>query len=207
MPAPHRGAVPSMPGGGAPAVVLIGPPAAGKSRLGRRLSRLLQLPLIDTDRVVVEAHGPIPAIFAEHGEPVFRVWEREAVEAALRARAIVSLGGGAVLDPATQRQLSGMPVVLLTITPEAAAARLDGSSRPLAGGIEAWTALVAARTPLYESLASATWDTSRRPIDRIAQEIAAWASAGEAATAATPTIAAATPTIAAAHPESGEDTP
>ena len=194
MPAPHRDAAPTSPAGGAPAVVLIGPPAAGKSRLGHRLSRLLQLPLVDTDRVVVEAHGPIPAIFAEHGEPVFRTWEREAVEAALRERAVVSLGGGAVLDPATQQQLSGMPVVLLTITPEAAAARLDGSSRPLAGGIEAWAALVAARTPLYESLATATWDTSRRPIDRIAQEIAEWATARDPATAA-------------AHPESGEDTP
>lgn len=200
MPAPHRGALPSMLDGGTPAVVLIGPPAAGKSRLGRRLSRLLQLPLIDTDRVVVEAHGPIPAIFAEHGEPVFRAWEREAVAAALRERAIVSLGGGAVLDPATQQQLSGMPVVLLTITTEAAAARLDGSSRPLAGGIEAWTALVAARAPLYESLATATWDTSRRPIDRIAQEIAEWATARETATAANPAAAA-------SHPESGEDTP
>lgn len=194
---PHPGGPPTVPGDRAPAVVLIGPPAAGKSRLGRRLARLLQLPLIDTDRVVVEAHGPIPAIFAEHGEPVFRAWEREAVEAALRERAIVSLGGGAVLDPATQRQLHGMPVVLLTITPEAAAARLDGSSRPLAGGIEAWTTLVAARTPLYESLAAATWDTSRRPIDRIAQEIADWVLARETARDSAP----------AAHPESGEDTP
>jgi shikimate kinase len=167
-----------------PAVVLIGPPAAGKSRLGRRLSRLLDLPLIDTDRLVVEAHGPIPQIFAEHGEPVFRAWEREAVAAALQQRAVVSLGGGAVLDPATQQQLGGLPVVLLTLSAEAAAARLDGSSRPLAGGVEAWTALVAARAPLYERLATASWDTSRRPLDRIAQEIADWATARDADPAA-----------------------
>ena len=171
MPAPHQRT--------GPAVVLIGPPAAGKSRVGRRLSRMLELPLIDTDRVVVEAHGPIPAIFAEHGEARFRELERVAVQNALEQHAVVSLGGGAVLDPATQQQLQGMPVVLLTIEAEAVAPRLDRSSRPLAGGIEAWTALVTARAPLYARLATATWDTSRRPIEKIAQEIADWARARE----------------------------
>ena len=171
MPAPHQCT--------GPAVVLIGPPAAGKSRVGRRLSRMLELPLIDTDRVVVEAHGPIPAIFAEHGEARFRELERVAVQNALEQQVVVSLGGGAVLDPATQQQLEGMPVVLLTIEAAAVAPRLDRSARPLAGGIEAWTALVAARAPLYARLATATWDTSRRPIEKIAQEIADWARARE----------------------------
>lgn len=162
---------------GAPVLVLIGPPAAGKSRVGRRVARILCLPVIDTDKQVAVDYGPIPAIFAEHGEARFRELEREAVGAALRRRAVVSLGGGAVLDPATQQQLDGLPVVLLTASPEAVAVRLDGSSRPLSGGIEAWTALVEQRRPIYEHLAVATWDTSTRPIDRIAAEIAEWASA------------------------------
>ena len=50
-----------------PLVVLIGPPAAGKSRIGKRIARTLDAPFIDTDREIVAAHGPIPQIFAEHG--------------------------------------------------------------------------------------------------------------------------------------------
>jgi len=161
---------------GRPLVVLIGPPAAGKSRVGKRVARILGLPVIDTDAVVAAAHGPIPELFAAHGEPHFRALERAAVEQALQRRAVVSLGGGAVLDPATQAQLQGLPVVLLTATPEAVAARLAKGSRPLSQSIEAWSALVEQRRPIYERLASATWETSTRPIDRIAEEIAAWAT-------------------------------
>jgi shikimate kinase len=162
---------------GGPVVVLIGPPAAGKSRIGKRLARILDLPVIDTDRVIAAEHGPIPEIFAEHGEPHFRALERAAVADALRQRAVVSLGGGAVLDPDTQAQLDGLPVVLLMATPEAVAARLEKGTRPLSASVEAWSALVAQRMPTYERLAEATWETSARPIDHIAAEIAEWATA------------------------------
>jgi shikimate kinase len=45
-------------------------------------------------------------------------------------------------------------------------------------GIESWQALVDARRETYERLASRTWDTSHRPLDAIAEEIAQWASEG-----------------------------
>lgn len=158
-----------------PLAVFIGPPAAGKSRLGKRVARILSVPFIDTDKRVVAEHGPIPEIFAEHGEAVFRRWEAEAIDTALAERAIVALGGGAVMTPAVADAVRPMPVVLLTISPEAVEARLDGSSRPLlAGGLEVWTALVERRMPVYESLATARWDTSRRPLSQIAEEIATW---------------------------------
>lgn len=158
-----------------PLVVLIGPPAAGKTRIGKAVSKLLGAPFADTDKRVVAQHGPIPAIFAQHGEAVFRRWEREAVEAALGERAVVALGGGAVLDPETRRDLDSQRVALVTVTAEAIAARLTGSQRPLlAGGVEAWTRLAEERRPLYEALASRTWDTSRRPVGAIVREIADW---------------------------------
>lgn len=126
-------------------VVLIGAPGAGKTRTGKRLARLLGLPLIDTDKKIVTAHGPIATIFAEHGEPHFRRLEREAVAAALREPAIVTLGGGAVLDADTQADLAGLRVVQLTVQPEAVEERIAGGKRPLvAGGIASWVALVAA---------------------------------------------------------------
>ena len=158
-----------------PLVVLIGPPAAGKTRVGKRVARILHAPFIDTDRAIAAQHGPIPAIFAESGEAAFREIEAEAVAEALQQRAVVSLGGGAVMTPSVAASLQSAPVVLLTISADAAAERLDPETRPLVrDGIGAWVELVAARMPTYTALALATWDTSSRPIDRIADEIAEW---------------------------------
>jgi shikimate kinase len=155
-------------------VALIGPPAAGKSRVGRRLARTLDVPFIDTDSEIVAVHGPISGIFAHQGEAAFRALEREAVSRALTSGGVVSLGGGAVLDLETQRDLRDATVVLLTVSPEAVAARIDDGKRPLVQGIESWSALVRARMPIYESLADYRADTSRRPISTIAEEIAQW---------------------------------
>ena len=112
-------------------IVLIGPPAAGKTRLGKRLARRLGLPFVDTDAVVVAGHGAIADIFAEHGEPYFRALERAAVAEAVARPGIVSLGGGAVLDPDTQADLAATRVVLLTVRPEAIASRITNRKRPL----------------------------------------------------------------------------
>jgi shikimate kinase len=159
----------------APLAVLIGPPAAGKTRLGKRVARILSVPFVDTDTRIAAEHGPIPDIFADHGEAVFRRWEADAALDALQERAIVALGGGAVMTAAIAEQLRSLPVVLVTITADAVAARIQGGSRPLlTGGVEAWSALVEARMPTYEALATARWDTSRRPLAQIAEEVATW---------------------------------
>ena len=156
-------------------VVLIGAPGAGKTRTGKRLARLLEVPFIDTDRRIVAAHGPIADIFATHGEPHFRALERDVVEEALGERAVVTLGGGAVLDGDTQARLSGHRVVQLTVSPEAVEARIRGGKRPLVkDGIGAWIALVEGRRPIYDRLSQLTIDTSHRPLDGVAQQIVEW---------------------------------
>lgn len=170
-------------------IALIGPPAAGKSRVGKRLAKLLDLPYVDTDAVVVAGHGPIAEIFAEHGEPYFRALEREAVADALRRPGVVSLGGGAVLDPDTQADLGTARVVLLTVRPEAIAKRITNGKRPLVTDLESWKRLVASRADLYASLADYTADTSSRPIDTIVAEIAQWARNPAPQTAAPQTAA------------------
>ena len=155
-----------------PIAVLVGPPAAGKSRLGRRVAARLGVDFVDTDTSVVIKHGPIPEIFASAGEPQFRVWEREAVVDALVSPGIVALGGGAVLNVDTQHDLENLFVILVTATPEAIAPRLVSAKRPLlAGGIDAWVALVAERQPIYDRLADFTVDTSRGTMDSIADSL------------------------------------
>jgi shikimate kinase len=159
-------------------LVLIGAPGAGKTRTGKRLARLLDAPLIDTDSRIVADHGAISRIFEEYGEPHFRALERAAVAAALREPAIVTLGGGAVLDPDTQADLEGLPVVQLTVRPDAVEKRIAGGKRPLvASGIDAWAALVASRQPLYDQLSQLTIDTSDVPLDSVAARIADWLEA------------------------------
>jgi shikimate kinase len=157
-----------------PVVVLIGAPGAGKSRLGKRIARTLGVPFIDTDKRIVAGHGPIPAIFAEHGEARFRELERAEVARALGEPGVVALGGGAVLDEDTQRDLAAHRVAQLSVSAEAVAKRITGDKRPLVDGVAAWSALVEKRRPVYDRLADRTFDTSSRPLDAIADELVGW---------------------------------
>jgi shikimate kinase len=157
-----------------PVLVLIGAPGAGKSRIGKRIARLLDLPFVDTDKRIVAAHGGITAIFEQHGEPYFRMIEREHVKRALTENAVVSLGGGSVLNTETQTQLAPLRVVQLTVSPDAIVGR-NLSNRPLlVGGLESWKALVAERAPLYDLLSDKTFDTTAIPAERVADDIVRW---------------------------------
>jgi shikimate kinase len=158
------------------AVVLIGPMGAGKTSVGKRVAKALGVPFVDTDRVLVREHGPIPALFESLGEPGFRALEREAVSEAVGRPVVVSLGGGAVLDPATRSLLADLPVILLTVTPEAVESRIAGSDRPLLhhDGLAAWKAIAESRAPIYASLADFTLDTSHRPLAHVVDDIVAW---------------------------------
>lgn len=165
-----------------PLLVVIGPPGAGKSVLGRMVAKLLHVPFVDTDRRVVAKHGPIAAIFAERGEEWFRAAERAEVATALTERAVVALGGGAVLSIETQADLASARVVLVTVSAEAVDQRLRGTVRPLLkNGMESWKQIVAARRQLYERLATRTVDSSDRTVTSLAHELAEWVQREESA--------------------------
>jgi shikimate kinase len=152
---------------------------SGKSKLGRRIARRLGKPFIDTDKVVVAGHGSIAGIFAEFGEEHFRALERVAVEDALAQDAVVALGGGAILNSDTQDDLASRRVALIMVTAEAVVSRIKGSKRPLlTDGVSTWAEILESRRAIYERLATRTWDTSSRPLDAIANEIADWAQNG-----------------------------
>ena len=62
-------------------IYLIGYMGCGKSTLGRRLSKYLNLQFIDMDHYIEERnYKTIPQIFAEEGESEFRKKERKALE-------------------------------------------------------------------------------------------------------------------------------
>lgn len=164
-----------MTGSDRPPVVLIGPMGAGKTRIGKRVARILRTGFVDTDKVIVAENGPIPEIFATQGELHFRALERAAVVKALAGSDVVALGGGAVLDDETRADLTAHRVVLVTVSPEAVEPRIANGRRPLLrDGLTDWERIYAERRHLYEQLARLTVDTSRRPIDSVAKEVAAW---------------------------------
>ncbi len=158
-----------------PRVILIGPPASGKTKIGKLVAKGLAAPFLDTDQILVARYGPIPAIFADQGEAWFRLREAEAVAESLTAPGVLSLGGGAVTIEATRTALAGHRVVWLDITEDAVAPRLDNDKRPLlAGGLADWRVLVESRKPLYEEVSEHRVDVSHRPIQEVADDIVAW---------------------------------
>lgn len=160
------------------ALVLIGPMGAGKTSIGRRVAKALGVPFTDSDAAIVRAHGAIEAIFADHGEAHFRRLERDAVRAALATGGVVSLGGGAVLDPDTQADLAGHRVVLLTVEPGVVAGRVRDTKRPLLQGEDAlarWREIYESRRPIYEGLADVVFDTSHGPLQDVVDAVVAWA--------------------------------
>lgn len=148
-------------------IVLVGPMGCGKSTVGRELARLVGCAHLDADTVFVQAHGPIPAYFAEHGEPAFRRAE-EQVMAHLLSRHrpfVLSCGGGAVLSAATRRRLveSDDLVVHLDVSTAVALRRVrGGQGRPALKGDPQghWERLRNERDHLYREVADVTIDTT-----------------------------------------------
>jgi shikimate kinase len=161
-----------------PRVVLVGPMGAGKSTVGERLAARWDVALRDTDADVEAAAGKeISDIFVDDGEDAFRSLERDAVARALSEHAgVLALGGGAVLDPATQQLLRGHRVVFLSVGLSDAVKRVGlGAGRPLLlGNVRSRVkALLDERAPLYRELAVAVVETDGKDPDQVADEVAA----------------------------------
>ena len=157
-------------------IVLIGPMGAGKTTVGGLVASRLGTSVRDTDQDVEAAQGrTISEIFVDDGEETFRALERAAVAEALATHdGVLSLGGGAVLDPGTRDLLAGHDVVFLRVGLSDAVKRVGlGSARPLLlGNVRGRIkALLDERTPVYESVATLVVDTDGRTPEDVAEEI------------------------------------
>lgn len=185
-----------------PLLVLTGFMGAGKTTLGNSLSQQLGWPLFDLDSEIARIHGPIPQLFADRGESGFRAIEHYQLERTLPTLprpAILSLGGGAFVEPSNRQLLerSSATVVFLDAPFDVLYSRIaaSGGERPLvagsggrhasdpAEGRERLSQLYKKRRPSY-LLAHHVVDTSSAPLDevlaslvRIAQGLAAPAPA------------------------------
>ncbi|KAF4409957.1 MULTISPECIES: shikimate kinase [Streptomyces] len=162
--------------GTGPAVVLVGPPGAGKSTVGALLAERLGTTYRDTDADVERTAGKaIPEIFFEEGEPHFRALERQAVRAAVGEHpGVLSLGGGAIMDEETRGLLAGLPVVFLDVALADAVKRVGlDAPRPLlaVNPRQQWRALMEERRPLYTEVARAVVATEGRTPEDVAEAV------------------------------------
>ena len=159
-----------------PVLVLIGPPGAGKSTVGRLVAKNLGVGFRDTDADIVAVTGKsVAEVFIDDGEAHFRALERTAVEAALRRHeGVLSLGGGAVLDAGTRALLKGHRTLLLQVDLSSAASRVGmNRDRPvLALNPRAQLKqLLDARMPLYLEVATDVVDTRNRTARQVADDV------------------------------------
>lgn len=157
--------------------MLVGPPGAGKTTVGRVLARRLGVGFTDVDALIQErACRSIADIFLQDGEEAFRVTEREVVAEALAGTdGVLALGGGSVLSAETRERLRGHEVVYLSVGLADGLRRTGMSTaRPLLAGVNpraTFRSLLDARTPLYREVATVEIDTVRRNANQVARAV------------------------------------
>lgn len=133
---------------------------AGKTTVGRRLSKSIGWPFVDLDQYIENATGvSVTTIFEIEGEAGFRQREAQALkQLATAGKMVIATGGGVVLDPINRARLGASGIVVyLRASPELLYERTrHDKSRPLlqvADPLARIAGLVEQRDPLYREVA------------------------------------------------------
>jgi len=157
---------------------LTGPMGAGKSTIGRQLSKRLKMDFFDSDHEIQRRTGvDIPLIFELEGEAGFRKRESEIIdELTLLPNIVLSTGGGAILDPENRRHLADRGTVIYLHTSVAQQLRRTSRdrNRPLLqtdNPRAKLEELMAVREPLYRETADIVVNTDGMRVMDVVREI------------------------------------
>jgi len=152
---------------------------SGKTTVGRRLARLLDVDFLDSDHEIVRRTGAeIPLIFEIEGEQGFRRREVAVIDELTQRKSLVlATGGGAILDPENRRHLKSRGcVIYLSATIDHLLERTHGDrNRPLLQTDDPrrkLEELFEVRDPLYRETAHIVLDTANRGPAVSARELA-----------------------------------
>jgi shikimate kinase len=163
-----------MPG----SLFLTGPMGAGKSTIGRQLSKQLKMAFHDSDHEIEQRTGvDIPLIFELEGESGFRKRESAVIDELTQLPDIIlATGGGAILDPVNRQHLSsrGRVIYLHASVDQQLRRTAKDRNRPLlqtANPRAKLEELMAVRDPLYREIADLVVETDGKRVRDVVRQI------------------------------------
>ena len=116
-------------------VVLVGLPGAGKSAVGRRVAKKLQVEFVDTDQRIESVTGvAVGDLIRKVGVEEFRRLELAALSEVVIGDRVVATGGGIITSKEARELLLDQPTLWLRASPSALVSRVKGGDRPLLEG-------------------------------------------------------------------------
>jgi shikimate kinase len=159
-----------------PVLILIGPPGAGKSTVGRLVAGKLGVTFRDFDDDVERESGlPAGELVVKLGREGFSAVESRLIGAVLAEHeGVLALGGGTPLNPGIQEQLKPFHIVFLDVELKELLRR-EGlvTLHPwmLPNPRAHLRKLLAERRPVYEAVSSAVVSTTDRSAEDVAAEV------------------------------------
>ena len=159
-------------------LILIGPMASGKSTVGRKLSKRLNLDFIDVDKEVERSAGvSISWIFDVEGEKKFRERESKELINSLNAdNCVIATGGGVVLYEQNRSLLKKGTVIYLETSIQTQLERtINDNKRPLLqesdNPEQTLRKLKEIRDPLFQECANITIKEGKNSHNEVINEI------------------------------------
>lgn len=159
-------------------IIIVGMMGAGKTTVGRRLAKRLELSFFDSDIEMEQRCGaPVPLIFELEGEAGFRKREAALIEELTSRTAIVlSTGGGAITSQSNREMIRerGVVIYLRAQLQDIWIRTRHDKRRPLlqtADPRKRLGELLEARKAFYEEVAHYTIDTGRQPAEWIVDQL------------------------------------
>ena len=159
-------------------LILIGPMASGKSTVGRKLSKRLNLEFVDVDEEVEKSAGvSISWIFDIEGEKKFREREsKELINSLYSDNCVIATGGGVVLAEQNRSLLKKGTVIYLETSIQTQLERtLNDNKRPLLqesdNAEQTLRELKEIREPLFEECANITIKEGKNSHNEVVDKI------------------------------------